>query len=113
MLVIAISSTIGKVYSSAEAPHMLERNFPALTQHPVKGICTLRTPHASYMFTEIHKVKVKVKVILRPTVSRPVHLGVRPPSGDRDQFFFLLEIFFSTVTGLLFCSALSDERTGL
>jgi hypothetical protein len=27
-------------------------------------------------------------------VSRPVRLGVRPPSGARDQFFFHLEIFF-------------------
>jgi hypothetical protein len=31
---------------------------------------------------------------LRPTVSRPVCLGVRRPSETRDQFFFLLEIFF-------------------
>jgi hypothetical protein len=32
-------------------------------------------------------VKVKVRVILRPTVSRPVGLGVRHPSETRDQFF--------------------------
>jgi hypothetical protein len=31
---------------------------------------------------------VKVKVILRTTVSRPACPGVRPPSGSRDQFFF-------------------------
>jgi hypothetical protein len=36
----------------------------------------------------------KVKVTLRPTISRPVRLGVRGPSGTRHQFFFLLEIFF-------------------
>jgi hypothetical protein len=51
--------------------------------------------------------EVEVKVNLRPTVSRPVCLGVRLPSGTRDQFFL------QTVSGLLFCSTLSDERTGL
>jgi hypothetical protein len=38
--------------------------------------------------------EVEFEVNLRPTVSRPVCLGVRRPSGIRDQFFFLLEIFF-------------------
>jgi hypothetical protein len=41
-------------------------------------------------FSEIYEVEVN----LRPTVSRPVCLGVRHPSGTSDQFFFLLEIFF-------------------
>jgi hypothetical protein len=35
-----------------------------------------------------------VEVKLRPTISRPVTLGVRHPSGTHDQFFFLLGIFF-------------------
>jgi hypothetical protein len=35
-----------------------------------------------------------VEVNLRRTVSRPVCLGVRRPSGTFDQFFFLLEIPF-------------------
>jgi hypothetical protein len=39
-------------------------------------------------------VTKKVRVILWPTVSRPVRLGVRHPSGTSDQFFFLIEIFF-------------------
>jgi hypothetical protein len=38
---------------------------------------------------------VEVEVNLRPTVSRPVCLGVRRPSGTSDQFFFLLEISFT------------------
>jgi hypothetical protein len=42
--------------------------------------------------------QVKVKVILRPTVCRPVRLGVRHPPGTRDQFFpiLLLIIFFDS-----------------
>jgi hypothetical protein len=42
----------------------------------------------------ISVIQVKVKVTLRPTISRPVCLGVRRPSGTRNQFFFLLVIFF-------------------
>jgi hypothetical protein len=38
--------------------------------------------------------EVEVEVTLRPTVNRPVCFGVGHPSGTRDQFFFLLEIFF-------------------
>jgi hypothetical protein len=44
--------------------------------------------------TKVRFVEVEVKVNLRRTVSLPVCLGVRHPSGTRDQFFFLLEIFF-------------------
>jgi hypothetical protein len=41
-----------------------------------------------------NSTKVKVKVIFLPTVSRPVCLAVRHPSGIRDQFFcFLLQLF--------------------
>jgi hypothetical protein len=37
---------------------------------------------------------VEVEVNLRPTVSRPVCLGVRHPSATSDQLFFLREISF-------------------
>jgi hypothetical protein len=40
------------------------------------------------------KVEVEIEVNLRLTVNRPVFRGVRRPSGTRDQFFFLLQIFF-------------------
>jgi hypothetical protein len=46
--------------------------------------------------------QAKVKVILRPTVCRPV---------TRDQFFPFC--IFLTVSGLLKWGALSDERTDL
>jgi hypothetical protein len=47
--------------------------------------------------------------MLRPTVSRPVYLGVKHPFWDlRPDFFFCL-----TVAGLLIWGALSDKRTGL
>jgi hypothetical protein len=35
-------------------------------------------------------LRFEIEVKLRPTVSRPVSLGVRHPSGTRDQFIFLL-----------------------
>jgi hypothetical protein len=40
------------------------------------------------------KVEVEVEVNLRPTVSRPVCLGVRRQSENCNKFFFLLEISF-------------------
>jgi hypothetical protein len=44
--------------------------------------------------TEIEIFGFEVEVKLRPTVSRPICLGVIHPSATRDQFFFHLENFF-------------------
>jgi hypothetical protein len=60
-----------------------QRTFPSVTSFSLLTTVTLR-----------QKEEVEVKVKLRPTVSRPVCLGVRRPSGTSYQFFFLLEIFF-------------------
>jgi hypothetical protein len=45
-------------------------------------------------FEDLQWYIVEVEVNLRPTVSQPVCVGVRCPSGTFDQFFFLLEIPF-------------------
>jgi hypothetical protein len=56
-------------------------------QHVSAQIWVIFEERARFSFDEF-----EVEVILRPTVSRPVYLDVRHPSGTRDQFFCLLEI---------------------
>jgi hypothetical protein len=46
--------------------------------------------------------------MLRPTVSRPVCLGIKHPSGTYDQIFIT-----ARQLRVCWCGALSDERTGL
>jgi hypothetical protein len=54
---------------------------------------------------------LKAKVILRPTISRPVRPGVRYPSGTRDQFFpFSLWLFFRQLW-ICWCGAPSLTRS--
>jgi hypothetical protein len=52
----------------------------------------------------------EVEVNLRATVSGPVCLGVRNPSGTGDQFFFLLEIFFRQLRVCYFVASSRQRR---
>jgi hypothetical protein len=52
--------------------------------------------------------RFRSRITLRPTVSRPVSLGVKHPSGTYDQFYFRLEIFFRQ---LRVCNFLAPSLT--
>jgi hypothetical protein len=58
------------------------------------------------------ELKIKVKVILRATVGRPVCLGVRHPSGTSDQFVSFFKIIFRQLR-VVDVGPLSEERPGL
>jgi hypothetical protein len=51
-----------------------------------------------------------VESILRPTVSRPVRLGIRPPFGAHDQIYLSLLFFFDWQLIILFSMASSLTR---
>jgi hypothetical protein len=54
-------------------------------------------------------IVLSLSLMLRPTVSWPVCLGIKHPSGAYDLIF----ITVTTAAGLLMRGALPDERTGL
>jgi hypothetical protein len=55
-----------------------------------------------------NSLSLSLSLMLRPTVSRPVCLGIKHPSRAYAQLFIS-----QTAAGLLMWGALSDERTGL
>jgi hypothetical protein len=60
-------------------------------------------PHLSYSFLTL--CKLSLSLILRPTVSRPVCLGIKHPSGAYDQIFIIIRQLC-----VCWCGALSLTR---
>jgi hypothetical protein len=96
------------IFQHKTRDHTLQNTVISVRMHTRTHICVLSLHHVSVTATFdwpttrlpptttlVSQSQVKVKVILRPTVSRPVRLGVRNPSETRDQFFpFSLWLFF-------------------
>jgi hypothetical protein len=71
-------------------------------------LTTLRATVEVFQPASTRATEVQVEVNLRPAVSRPDCLGVRSPSGTRDQFFSLLRISFRQ---LLLCYFVAPSLT--
>jgi hypothetical protein len=56
-------------------------------------------------------MELELELFLRPTVSRPVRLGIGPPFGTPDQIY--LALLFSTENFTFSYGILSDEKMGL
>jgi hypothetical protein len=78
--------------------------------HPTIRIPLFRT--RSVLKLRTFGLLVKIKIVLRPTISWPICLGARHPSETRDQFSSFFKLCLDS-TGVLMLGALSDERTGL
>jgi hypothetical protein len=108
LLGLARAVTLGSE-SRGTQDHILLSQFLRLVQSGVSGPCIyipleqvgpVIPPGTGFPFLASYDsqgyggIEVEVEVNLGPTVRRPVRLGVRHPSGTRDQFFFLLKISF-------------------
>jgi hypothetical protein len=73
----------------------LHMNAALLKVKLISKIAKLRLYNSVTKHVVAYEVEVEVEVNILPSVSRPVCLRVTHPSGTRDQFSFLLEIFFT------------------
>jgi hypothetical protein len=81
------------VSSQSRIDCLVLKDTPDNIKGELNFVNSCRVYFRSFTVTPV-RYEVEFEVNLRPTVSRPVCLGVRHPSGTSDQFFFLLEIFF-------------------
>jgi hypothetical protein len=103
--------------SSSAVPWQRLSTMEILERHMLRFSCH-SCPHKTLAFlaelnwtanVQLTTELVEVKVMLRPTVSRPVYLGIKHPIwGLRPDIYYCM-----TFAGFLMWGAPSDERTGL
>jgi hypothetical protein len=81
--------------------------MPKLMSRPLPILSFLSVRYSTINLSSVVEVEDEVK--LRPTVSRPVCLGVELPFGTHDHIF----LFCLIIVGFLMFSTLSEERMGL
>jgi hypothetical protein len=78
-----------------------------------KGSCCHLELRIRAHITSSYDIQMIIEVCLLKLIYDRQSVGQSVLSRTRDQFYFLLEISFRQLRILLFCSGLSDERTGL
>jgi hypothetical protein len=71
--------------------------------------CSAISSQPAMQNSTLNRLGLTLSLIIRPTVSRPVCLAIKHPSGAYDQIFN----YCQTDADLLMWGALCDKRTGL